>query len=109
MFEALFGNESAERVLVYINAREGGYGREIAAFFDASLTSIQKQLDKLEIANILYSEQQGRTRIYKLNPRYALYKELKQLLDKVVEFYPPDIKKVLISNRRRPRRKGKPL
>ncbi len=110
MFEAIFGNKSAESVLLFIVAREGGYGREIASFFDeSSLTSIQKQLDKLENANVLYSETQGRTRVYKLNPRYALYKQLKSLIEQALEFYPPEIRDELIMNRRRPRRKGKPL
>ena len=109
MFEAILGSKSAERVLVYINARENGYGREIAAFYGGSLTSVQKQLEKLENANVLYSELQGRTRIYRMNPRYAINKELKQLLDKIIEFYPPDLRNELIMNRRRPRRKGKPL
>lgn len=110
MFEAIFGNKSAERVLIYIVVRESGYGREIASFFDgSSLTSVQKQLDKLERSNILYSENQGKTRVYRLNPRYALYKQLKALIDKAVEFYPSEIKDELLMNRRRPRRKGKPL
>ncbi len=109
MFDTIFGSKSAERVLVYINAREGGYGRGIATFYGGSLTSVQKQLEKFENANILYGEQQGRTRIYRLNPRYALYKELKQLLDKMIEFYPTESRNDLIMDRRRPRRKGKPL
>jgi hypothetical protein len=75
MFDTIFGSKSAERVLVYINAREGGYGRGIATFYGGSLTSVHKQLEKFENANILFGEQQGRTRIYRLNPRYALYKE----------------------------------
>ena len=110
MFEAIFGNKSAERVLLFINARGGGYGREIATFFsDSSLTSLQKQLDKLETGNVLYAEPQGKTRVYKLNPRYALYKPLKALLDKAIEFYPPNIQEELLVNRRRPRRTGKPI
>lgn len=110
MFEAIFGSKSAERVLVYIGVRESGYGRDIASFFDGSgLTSIQKQLEKLERASVLYSESQGKTLVYRLNPRYALYKQLKSLIDKAVEFYPSEIRAELIMNRRRPRRKGKPL
>ncbi|WP_019531508.1 winged helix-turn-helix domain-containing protein [Dasania marina] len=109
MFNAIFGSKSAERVLVYINTRGGGYGREIAAFYGGSLTSIQRQLDKLENANVLYAEQQGKTRVYRLNPKYALYPQLQQLLDKAVEFYPPAIRDELLMNRRRPRRTGKPI
>ena len=109
MFEAIFGSKTAEMVLVYINTRGGGYGREIASFFGYSLTPIQKQLAKMENANVLYAEEQGKTRIYRLNPRYGLYQPLKALLDKAVEFYPPEKQEELMMNRRRPRRTGKPL
>lgn len=109
MFEALLGSQAAEKVLVFINARDGGYGREISEFSGTSLAPVQKQLAKFEQANILYSELKGRTRIYRLNPRYALYKELVQILNKMAECYPPEIREQLLMNRRRPRRAGKPL
>ena len=48
MIEVLLGSKNAERVLIYIFAREEGYAREIARFFNTDLKSIQNQLDKLE-------------------------------------------------------------
>mgnify|MGYP003631347776 CR=1 len=55
MLEGILGNINKERVLVYLVARGDGYPREIAAFFDTSLTPIQKQAEKLEAAGVLYS------------------------------------------------------
>ena len=109
MFEPILGSTSKERVLLYLNARGKGYARAIARCFDTSVTPIQKQLEALEQQNVLYSEQQGRTLLYALNPRYPLIKELQALLDKGLAFYPPEEQEKLMMNRRRPRRKGKLL
>jgi hypothetical protein len=96
-------------VLVFILAREEGYAREIARFFDTDPDSIQKQLVKFESAGILVARSAGRTRLYSFDPRYPFLKELKALLEKVVSFYGAEERERLLMNRRRPRRPGKPL
>jgi len=93
---------------MFIFARDEGYAREIARFFDADLTPIQKQLEKFELGGVLVSRNVGRTRLYMFNPRYAFLYELKNLLEKALSFYPDDLRERLIMNRRRPRRSGKP-
>ena len=109
MLEPLLGSRNAERVLMYISARDQGYARAIARFCGADPDSIQKQLARLELGGILMSKSEGRTRLYSFNPRYAFLKELKALLGKAVLFYPPDEQEKLLVFRRRPRRRGKPL
>jgi predicted transcriptional regulator len=109
MIEALLGSLSCERVLLFICARNEGYAREIARFYETNLAAIQKQLDKLELAGVLVSRTAGRTRLYSFNPRYAFTKELRALLEKAISFLPPDERERLVMVRRRPRRKGKPL
>lgn len=109
MLETLFGNISKERILIFLFAREKGYAREIAGTFQAPVTPIQRQLEQLEAAGILYSEPVGRTIVYALNPRYAFHQELKALLEKALSYYPPEQRELLMMNRRRPRRQGKPL
>lgn len=109
MLEALLGSTSKERVLIYLYARERGYAREIAEAFKVSVTPIQKQLEALEAAGIIWCEPQGRTRVYALSPRYPFLVELKALLARALEFYPPEEQEWLCDNRRRPRRSGKPL
>lgn len=108
MLEPLLGSRSLERVLVYILARESGYAREIARFFDSDPDSIQKQLVKLEQGGVLVSEEVGRTVVYEFNPRYPFLAELKDLIDKAISFYPEKERERLVMNRRRPRRRGKP-
>lgn len=109
MIEVLLGSKNVERVLIYILAREEGYPREIARFFETDLKSIQNQMDKLEAGGVLVSRSVGRTRPYVFNPRYPFLLELKALLEKAFSFYPVKEQEELKMNRRRPRAKGKQL
>ena len=109
MLEILLGSTSCEQVLLFILARGEGYPREIARFFSVDYRPIRNQLDKLEAGGILCSRSVGRTRLYSLNPRCPYSKELKALLEKVMRFCPAELRERLVMNRRRPRRRGKPL
>ena len=109
MLEPLLASTNCERVLVFLAARNEGYLREIADFFQTSPSPLLKQLEKLENGGVLFSRQVGRTRLYGFNPRYPFQKELKALLDKALTFYPEEIRTALLVSRQRPRRKGKPL
>ena len=108
MLESLFGSINKERVLAYLFANEEGYARGIAAFFETSLRNIQLQLDNLEAGGVLVSRMEGRTRLYSFNPRWPFREELRQLLGRMLEFYPPEERARLLGTRRRPRRSGKP-
>jgi len=109
MLEPILGSVSRERVLIFLYAREEGYAREIARFFDTNLVQVQKQVDRLELGGLLAGRSAGRTRLYKFNPRYPFLKELIALLEKTLEFYPAETRNRLLMDRRRPRRRGKPL
>lgn len=109
MIEVLLGSKNAERVLIYLFAREEGYAREIARFYDTDVKSIQGQLDKMEKGGVVVSRSIGRTRPYTLNPRYPFLSELRALLEKALGFYPQEEQEKLVMNRRRPRAKGKIL
>ncbi|HKW15446.1 MAG TPA: winged helix-turn-helix domain-containing protein [Candidatus Krumholzibacteria bacterium] len=109
MIEAILGSTGSEKVLMFLLARDEGYAREIARFFGTDLAPIQKQLEKLENGGVLVSRSVGRTRVFSFNPRYPMAAELRALLEKTLQFYPDDVQKRLLMNRRRPRRPGKPL
>lgn len=109
MLVPILGSLNTERVLIFIQAREEGYARDIARFFETDVYGIQKQLDKLEAGGVLASRLAGRTRLYIFNPRYPFLNELKALLSKALSFYPLEEQEKLLMNRRRPRRKDKPL
>ncbi len=109
MLFSLLGSEYREKVLLFILARGGGYGSEIARFFATDLSQIQKQLEGMEAGGVLVSRTVGRTRLYEFNPRYPFLDELKGLLTKAMTYYPPSLRENLTMVRRRPRRRGKPL
>jgi hypothetical protein len=109
MLEFLFGSKSAERILLFLSAREEGYATEIARLFRTDLYGIQRKLDGLEAGGIIVSKKVGRTRVYTFNPGYPLLPELKAILEKAITFYPEELTVPLLMNRRRPRRRGKPI
>lgn len=108
MLESLFGSINKERVLVYLVANQEGYARGMAAFFETNLRNIQLQLDNLEAGGVLVSRMEGRTRLYEFNPRWPLREELRQLVSRMMDFYPPAERARILGGRRRPRRRGKP-
>jgi len=109
MLESLLGSKSCEQVLLYLNARKEGYAREIARFFDVDYRPIRNQLRRLEAGGILYSKPAGKTILYSYNPRCPYRRELMALIEKVLTFCPDNLSERLVNNRRRPRRRGKPL
>ena len=109
MLEAVLGTPSAERVLLFLAARENGYASEIARAFETDITPIKNQLERMERESLLISRQVGRTRLYSFNPRYAFKNEVRALMERAIELLPDEIRNDLIMNRRRPRKKNKPL
>jgi len=108
MLSALIGSVNKERALIYLIARERGYARQIARFFDAPLNPVQKALDGLERSGILVSRPVGSTLEYEFNPRYPMREEFRVLLEKALSLYPEAQRDELLITRKRPRRKGKP-
>jgi DNA-binding transcriptional ArsR family regulator len=109
MLEALFGSETAERVLLFLQVYEDGYGREIAATYGLPHNAVQNQLRKLEQGGLLVSSTEGRTRIYRWNPRNPFIPPLRVLLKSVVGALPESTQARYYRRRTRPRRAGKPL
>jgi hypothetical protein len=109
MLEGLLTSSSAERVLLYLQARGEGYASEIARFYGAASTPIQNQLARLESEGVLSSRKIGNARLYRCNPRYPFLPGLQTLLKKAISFAPEDQRDAILMNRRRPRKAGKPL
>ena len=109
MLEAIVGNVSAERVLLFIVARERGYASEIATVFNTDITPIKNQLQRMEREGMLAFKNVGRAKVYEFNPRFAFLEEVKVLGEKALNFLPQELYEDLVMDRRRPRRDGKPL
>jgi predicted transcriptional regulator len=109
MLEAILGSTSAERVLLFLTARSEGYAAEIAKLYGVDLSPIQKQLERMERDGLLINRKVGRTRLYSFNPRYAFVPELKVMMEKALDMCPAELRDELVMDRRRPRKKDKPL
>lgn len=107
MLAELFGGNTAEKILLYLEAMGRGYSSEIARSFNISNTQTLRTLENLENAEILVAQNIGRTRIYQLNDRWYLAKELKSLLNKALLFIPLDEQEKYFGQRKKPRKKGK--
>ncbi len=111
MLEALFGNESIERVLFYVYKNKSCYALQLKKQFRTALSPMQQALLRLEKGGILASTLVGKTRVFQFNPRYFFLDELCAFLQRAYETLPEEIKKQYYEPmiRKRPRRTGKPL
>jgi hypothetical protein len=109
LLSGLFGNETAEKVLLFLENYNSGYPRGIAKTFDLSISQVQNQLERFEREGIVASRLIGKTRIYEWNPRYLFLPELHAMLKKALKRIPDSIQEKYFRTRARPRRKGKPL
>ena len=53
MLAPLFGNATAEKVLLFLQNYGEGWARQIATAYDLPLLSVQRQLQRLEAGSIL--------------------------------------------------------
>ncbi|MCB1082493.1 MAG: winged helix-turn-helix transcriptional regulator [Chlamydiia bacterium] len=111
MLESIFGSKTVEKILFYLLKNEKAYGFQLSKTFQESLSPFQKGLDRLETGGIIVSFQEGKTVVYRFNPRYPFLKELMLFLEKAYRFLPQEFKERYYEQklRKRPRRKGKPL
>ena len=109
MINELFGGETTEKCLIYLAAMEEGYPLEISKAFGSSNTQVIRTLTKLEQASIIIGKEVGRARIYSLNSRFFVAKELKALLDRVIVNMPLADQEKYFMRRKAPRKKGKAI
>lgn len=109
MLAELFGSKTTEMCLLYLIAQKEGYSSEISKAFRISNTQVNRTLDKLEGTDILIGFNRGRTRVYRLNNRWFLSRELNMLLQKALNQMPRDWQESVFSKRVKPRKKNKHL
>jgi len=85
------------------------YASAIAKDFSTSLGQIQRGLDRLEAAGVLVSKKIGKTRVYHFNPKSPFVPALREMVRIEYEGISEQDRRKLFSERRRPRRKGKPV
>lgn len=109
MLEGVFGNKTAEKVLLHIFHYGESHASAIAADFGIAKNPVIQQLNRFEIAGVLVSKESGRTRLYAFNPKSPLQKPVKDMIEIAYEAIPLSERQKIFHSRRRPRRKGKPI
>ncbi len=108
MLEPVFGNATIVKILFAIETYGQAYPTELSRLFGIPVNGIQQQLARLENGGVVVSTLEGRTRVYRFNPRYPFLGELRALVQKAMEFLPEKEVECYYRRRTRPRRKGKP-
>jgi DNA-binding transcriptional ArsR family regulator len=105
---APFGSRTRTRVLLSLRLLVESYARELGLLLNTSLSGVQKALKSLERDGLVVGRSVGRTRVFRINPRYFAYKELERFLLRLAE---PEqrLRSRVAALRRRPRRTGKKL
>jgi DNA-binding transcriptional ArsR family regulator len=109
MLEGIFGNKTAEKVLLHIYHYGESYPSAISQDLKIAHNPVVKQLDRFERAQILTAKVMGRTRVYRFNDRFPLTSPVKELIKRVYESIPLKQREQMFSVRRRPRTRGKPV
>ena len=103
-----FGGQARTLVLLALSLLEESFARELARLLELPLNGIQQALRGLEGDGLVAARAAGRTRLYRLNPRYFAREALEGYLKRLASAE-PDLVKRTARLRRRPRRTGKPL
>ncbi len=103
---ALFGSESAYRVLMFLENYDKGYASQIAKTFGMSLNQAQNQLRKFEETGLLTSRSEGTARMYYFK-RSPITDALRTFLRSMLERLPKTTIDAYFRQRRRPRRYAK--
>lgn len=103
-----FGGKTRTRVLLALRLLSESFPRELARILSTPLYGVQAALRSLEADGLVAARTAGRTRLYRINPRYPAYSELQQYLLRLSE---PEVelRERVEGVRRRPRRTGKRL
>ncbi|MFP5459711.1 MAG: winged helix-turn-helix domain-containing protein [Bacteriovoracia bacterium] len=109
MLDVILGNQTAAKIMLYLFHYGELYANGIARDFSITLSQVQKQLDRFEAAGILVSKKTGTVRIYQFNPKLGAVKKLRELIEVFYEAIPLQEREKLFAERRRPRRRGKPV
>jgi predicted ArsR family transcriptional regulator len=109
MLEGIFGNKTAEKILIHIMHYGEIHAAAIARDYSISENQVRNQLDRFENANIIISKVIGRARLYRFNPKSPYSKAVQEIIKIAYNSIPLSEKENLFKIRRRPRKKGKDI
>ena len=82
MLQNLFSSRVRVALLTHLftHPDEQFYARELARQLDAHYNAVWRELSNLEALGLLASEQQATAKVYRLNPGFPIYEELKRII-----------------------------
>lgn len=107
MLEGIFGNKTAEKVLIHIWHYGEIHAAAIAGDYQISENQVRNQLDRFERGDVLTSKTIGRARVYRFNPKSPYAKGVQEIIKVAYDTISLPEKERLFSARRRPRKRGK--
>jgi len=109
MLEGIFGNKTAEKVLLHIYHYGEIHAAAIAKDYSISENQVRNQLERFENANILTSKQIGKARVFSYNLKSPFTKLIQEIIKITYNSIPLKERETLFQTRRRPRKKGKSI
>jgi|SRR5437867_9184725 len=103
-----FGGRVRTESLLVLRLLEESYAREMARILRRPVFGVQKALRSLEADGLIAARSRGRTRLFRLAPRYFAREELRRYLERLT-LAEDDLRDRVSELRRRPRRTGKRL
>jgi DNA-binding transcriptional ArsR family regulator len=103
-----FGGKTRTAVLLALRLLVESHPRELARILETGLSGVQQAIRRLEAEGLVAGRAVGRTKLYRINPRYFAYGDLQKYLLRLTE--PEERLRTRVESlRRRPRRTGKRL
>ena len=110
MLDLILGSKTAQKIFLHLYHHGESYPSAVAREMKVSLGAAQKQFERFELAGIILSKRQGRTRVYQFNQKSGtIVKHFKEIIKVVYHSIPLRERQMLFSVRRRPRRFKKPV
>ncbi len=107
MLEGIFGNKTAEKVLMHIFHYGEIHAAAIAKDYSISENQVRNQLERFENANVLTSKVVGKARVYSYNPKSPFTGKIQEIIKIAYNSMPLKEREMIFQTRRRPRKKGK--
>ena len=83
MIGRLFGNRTADLVLLFLARHGEAWATQIAGDLEIPVNMVQKQLERFERGGVLESAPEGRRRMYRWNAGYPALGPLLKLLEQL--------------------------
>lgn len=109
MLEGIFGNRTAEKVLMHIFHYHEIHAAAIAKDYSISEHQVRNQLERFENANVLTSKVIGKARVFSYNPKSPYTGLIQEMIKIAYNSIPLKERELIFKTRRRPRKKGKTI